>query len=112
MKALISCLPALLLMFGLAIASSAMAGSAWVSVPSTVDATDKVVIKAGNLTPWSTVTVQVTHSNGAKTTQLVTATAAGMLSLEYRPSTPGAHAVKIFRQDGSEIGGGNFGYLK
>lgn len=105
-------LAALLLMFGLAIASSAMAGTAWVSVPSTADTSDKLVIKAGNLTPWSTVSVCVTHSNGAKTTQLVTATAAGTLSLEYRPSLPGAHTVKIYKQDGTEIGGGNFGYLK
>lgn len=112
MKTWTKCLTTLILMFGLAIASSAMADSAWVSVPSTVDTTDKVVIKAGNLIPWSTVSVCVTHSNGAKTTQLVTATAAGTLSLEYLPSMPGAHTVKIYRQDGTEIGGGNFGYLK
>lgn len=112
MKTLINYLTAFLLMVGLAISSSALAGSAWVSVPSTADSTDKIVIKAGNLTPWSTVSVCVTHSNGTKVTQLVTASATGELALEYRPSLPGGHTVKIYKQDGSEIGGGNFGFLK
>lgn len=112
MKPLTKCLLAFLLIFGLAIGSSVMAASAWVSVPSTPDSSDKIVIKAGNLTPWSTVSMRVTHSNGAKTEQLETATASGTLSVEYHPSMPGGHTVKVYKQDGTEIGGGNFGYIK
>lgn len=112
MKTWTKCLLAFLVMSGLAIGSSVMADSAWVSVPSTPDSSDRVLIKAGNLAPWSIVTVCVTHSNGAKTKQLETATAAGTLSVEYHPSMPGGHTVKVYKQDGTEIGGGNFGYIK
>lgn len=103
-------LPVFLLAVGLAYGSSAMAGSAWVSVPSTPDSSGKVVIKGGNLTAWSEVTVSIELPDGTKADQVQTIADDGAISVEYLAGLTGGYAVKVFDQDGKEIGKGNFSY--
>jgi hypothetical protein len=105
-------LSAFMIIAVLAIASSALAESGWISVPSTPDSTDKVVIKGGNLPAWSTVKVVVTQSNGTVTDQLENVAADGTLKVEYLPATPGGYTVKVYDKAGIELGGGSFGYFK
>lgn len=112
MKTWTTWLSAFLLMFCLVCGASALAASAWVSVPSTPDSSDKVVITGGNLLPWSTAKVLIRAPDGTNSEQQVTITAEGTLSVAHLPVMPGTYSVKVYDQAETEIGGGNFIYLK
>lgn len=103
-------LPTLLLAAGLVAGSTSLAASAWVSVPSTPDASGKVVITGGNLPSWSAVTVLISLPDGTTTEYAKTIASDGTLSVEYLAGIPGGYSVKIIDQDGKEIGRGHFDY--
>jgi hypothetical protein len=104
-------LSVILLSAGLAFGTSAMAATAWVSVPSTPDASDKVTIAGGNLAA-GTVTVQIVDPNGTTSSQVEAVAADGSFKVDFLPGMPGGYQVMVLDQAGTVIGKGNFGYIK
>lgn len=86
--------------------------TAWVSVPSTPNSSDRVVIRGGNLVPLSTVTISVQELAGARSDQLAVVGPDGTLAVEYLPPVPGGYTVRVTDQQGVALGGGSFGYAK
>ncbi len=105
-------LPVFLLGVGLATGPSAMAATAWVSVPSTPDSAGKVTITGGNLTTGSTVTVQIVDPNGTTANQVEAVATDGTVKVEFLPGMPGGYHVTVLDQGGKVIGKGTFGYIK
>jgi hypothetical protein len=105
---------ALALVFILALPAAALvhAEGAWVSVPSTPDASERVLIRGGGLAPLATVTVTVQDASGAKSEQQGLAGEDGTFTTEYLPPVPGSYQVQVTDQQGNLIGRGSFGYLK
>ncbi|WP_305046049.1 hypothetical protein [Geoalkalibacter sp.] len=108
MNAWSRCLSMFLLPAVLMIVSSALAAPTWVSVPSALGGSDKVVITGGGLAPFSNVTLRIDQPNGTKTLQFATIAADGTLSADYMPVAPGKYSVRVLDQNGKDVGGGDF----
>ncbi len=90
------------------VASTAMAATAWIAVPSAPDASNKVTISGGDLAPASSVEIQIEQPDGEQTVKFATVNADGNFSLEIQPVTAGSYKVKVLDGNGSEVGSGNF----
>lgn len=101
-----------LLAISLAINTPVWAARPWVSIPSTPDITDKVVINGGNITPFSAVTVRITWPDGNNVDQNGAVDAEGKFTLDCLPTMIGGYSVTVLDQNGKKIGGGMFGYVK
>lgn len=95
-----------------AISMAAMAAPPSISVPSTPNAEDKVLISGSNLSPNTFVRIQITVPGGVKTKQVESVDSDGNFELEYVPSTPGGYLVKVYDKKGKLVGKGNFGFIR
>lgn len=100
-------LPVFLFVITVTSTSSALAGTAWVSV-SSASFDGKVSVKGGELTPFTTVTLRVEDANGVQTEQFVTITADGTFAAEYMPVSNGSYSLTVLNQENNVVGGGNF----
>lgn len=93
---------------GLMAVSSALAASAWISVPSALDKPDKISITGGGLAPFSNVSLHIIQPDGTTNTQFATIAADGSLAVDYMPVAPGKYTVKVLDQNGRKVGSGDF----
>ena len=108
MKTFTRWFPAFLLIAVLTCGIPALAATAWVSVPSTPDATGKVLIIGGGLAPSNAVTLKIERSDGFSVEQQEFTTAEGTLRAEFQPPLTGSYSVKAYDQNGTLIGSSNF----
>lgn len=101
-----------LLAAGIAITAPAFAAQPWISVPSTANENQHLLITGGNLSPSSTVSLQITYPDGMVTSQIVAIDGEGRLKLDYPLGTPGGYTVKVFDTAGTLIGGGALGFIR
>ena len=101
-----------LLSLGIALAAPAFAESPWISVPSTANENQQMVISGGSLIPGSTVTVQITYPTGMKASQVAWVDGNGQLSVIYPLSLPGGYAVEVLDTAGKSIGSGRLGFIR
>src|SRR3990167_5918578 len=107
----IKLLSASLLAVGVAWGVSAWAAGPSVSVPSTADATGKVIIKGADLAAYKNVTVRFTHAKLTPIDTVVQVGSNGRFVLPFAPPIDGAYAVMVFDSNGQQIGQGNFGHF-
>lgn len=105
-------LSASLLAVGLAWGASAVAVGPSVSVPSTADATGKVMIKGADLAAYKNVTVRFMHARLTPIDTVVQVGANGRFALPFAPPIAGAYTVVVFDSNGQQIGQGNFGHFR
>ncbi len=101
-----------LLATGIALAAPVFAAQPWISVPSTADENQQMVVTGGNLSPSSAVSLQITHPDGMVTSQIMAVDGAGRLKLVYPLSAPGGYRVKIYDTAGTLVGGGTMGFIR
>lgn len=101
-----------LLATGIALSAPVFAAQPWISVPSTANANQQMVVTGGNLSPSSTVSLQITYPDGMVTNQIVAVDGEGKLKLVYPLGTPGGYTVKIYDTAGKLIGGGMMGFIR
>jgi hypothetical protein len=100
-----------LLILGL-VSSFSIWATPWVSIPSTPDASDKVVIKGGDIEPFTTATVRITWPDGTNVDQVGAVEADGTFIVEFLPTMIGSHTATVLDQKGEKIGGGIFVYMQ
>lgn len=103
---------ATLLAVGMAWGASAWAAGPSVSVPSTADATGRVVIKGADLAAFKNVTVRFMHAKMAPIDTVVQVGADGRFVLPFAPPIPGAYTVLVFDSNAVQVGQGNFGHFR
>ena len=101
-----------LLAIGLACSASAFAAGPSVSVPSTADATGKVMIKGADLAAYKSVTVRFMHAKLTPIDTVVQVDASGRFVLPFEPPVSGAYTVVVCDSNGQQIGQGNFGHFR
>jgi len=107
-----SILRAPLLVAALALGSVALAAEPLVSVPSTPDASGKVVIKGKAVAPLANVTVRFANPQASPIDMVAQAAADGTFALSFLPPITGAYKVTVYDSAGRLIGQGNFGVIR
>lgn len=105
-------LSASLLSIGLAWGTSAFAAGPSVSVPSTADATGKVMVRGADLAAYKNVTVRVMHAKLTPIDRVIQVGADGRFVLPFEPPISGAYTVVVFDSNGQQVGQGNFGHFR
>jgi hypothetical protein len=90
----------------------AWAADPWVSVPSTVDLSGRVVVKGLTALPLTNVTVRFAHPQAAPIDMVVQAASSGAFSVSFQPLIVGSYTVTAFDSAGRLIGGGNFSLIR
>jgi len=103
---------AFLLSAGLALSAPALAAQPWVSVPSTPDETNQMIVNAGALNPGSRVKLRITFPDGAVSDHFLSADSKGLVRLAYPLTAPGRYAVEVFDKTGQLIGQGSLGFFR
>ncbi|MBL8393136.1 MAG: hypothetical protein JNK99_00085 [Candidatus Accumulibacter sp.] len=103
---------AFLLSAAIALSSSALAAQPWVSVPSTPNEKNQMIVNAGNLNPGNTVKLRITLPDGKISDQFLSVDSKGLLKLAYPLATPGRYAVEVFDKSGQLIGQGSLGHFR
>jgi hypothetical protein len=103
--------PASLLVMA-ALAGMSLAAGPWVSVPSTVDVSGRVVVKGSTALPLTNVTVRFAHPQASPIDMVVQAAPNGAFSVNFQPLLAGSYTVTAFDSAGRLIGGGNFSLIR
>lgn len=106
------CLCAFLLSIGMALTAPVFAAQPWVSVPSTANERQQMVVTAGNLNPDSTVTVRITYPDSTAVEEYLVVDAKGVVKLAYALQVPGRYVVELFDASGSLVGTGSLGFIR
>ena len=101
-----------LLAAGIALTAPAFAAQPWISGPSTANENQPLVVTGGNLSPNSTLSLQIIYPDGMVTSQIVAVDGEGQLKLDYPLGTPGGYTVKVYDTAGTLIGGGMLGFIR
>lgn len=112
MRFRVNLISALLLAISVTSGGSAWAAGPSVSVPSTADASGKVVVKGADLAAYKNVTVRFMHAKLTPIDAVVQVGADGRFVLPFVPPIDGAYTVVVFDSNGQEIGQGNFGHFR
>jgi hypothetical protein len=101
-----------LLSAGMVLATPAFAEKPWISVPSTANENQQMVVSGGGLPPNSTVTLQITYPTDMKASQVAWVDGNGHLSVIYPLSLPGGYGVEVLDTAGKLIGSGRLGFIR
>ena len=94
------------------LAGLSWAADPWVSVPSTVDLSGRVVVKGSTALALTNVTVRFAHPQALPIDMVVQAAANGAFSVSFQPMLVGSYTVTAFDSAGRRIGGGNFSLIR
>ncbi len=86
---------------------SALADSAWISVPSTSSA-GQLLVTGGGFTSGQVLTLQITNPAGRTNAVSRTANAKGRIAAALSPVRSGMYSVDVTDSAGERVGGGNF----
>ena len=103
---------AFLLSTGIAMTGSVLAAQPWVSIPSTANERDEMVVSAGNLDPDSTVTLRITYPSNEVTDQFPITNSKGELKLKFLLEEPGRYGVEVLDATGRTVGKGSLGFIR
>jgi hypothetical protein len=101
-----------LLAAGLGLGAAAFAADPSVSVPSTPDASGKVLVRGKDVAPLSNVTVRFENPQASPISMVVQSANNGSFVLSFSPPIAGAYKVTVFDSAGQLIGQGNFGVIR
>ena len=100
------------LLSSLVLSVAAWAGQPSVSVPSTPDASGKIVVKGADLVAYSSVTVRFLHDKLSPIDMVVQVAANGSFALPFAPPVVGGYTVMVYDGSGQKVGQGNFGHIR
>lgn len=103
--------PASLLVMA-ALTGLAVAADPWVSVPSTVDVSGRVVVNGSTSLPLTNVTVRFSHPQATPIDMVVQAASNGRFVVNFQPLLAGSYTVTAYDSAGRLIGGGNFSLIR
>lgn len=101
-----------LLATGLGLGAAAFAADHSISVPSTPDASGKVVIRGRHVAPLSNITVRFENPQASPINMVVQSAADGSFALGFVAPITGAYKVTVYNSAGRPIGQGNFGVIR
>lgn len=97
---------------GVAFAAPAFAEQPWISVPSTANEKQELVIRGGNLSPGSSVLLRLGIPDGQVANEAVPVDADGRLAVAYTLEVPGRYTVEAYDMAGAFLGGGMLGFIR
>ncbi len=101
-----------LISVGVAFAAPVFAEQPWISVPSTANEKQVMVVRGGNLSPGSSVLLRLGIPGGGVASQSVPVDADGYLAVAYTLEVPGRYSVEAYDMAGAFLGGGILGFIR